>query len=48
VRIADTLNLKRFQASEPCVRALNGHSGVAAAGKASEMDFDAAGNLLPM
>jgi hypothetical protein len=48
VRIADTLNLKRFQASEPCVRALNGHSGVATAGRAREMDFDDAGNLLPM
>jgi hypothetical protein len=48
VRIADTLNLQHFQASEPCVRALNGHSGVKTAGKPQEMDFDAAGNLLPM
>jgi hypothetical protein len=48
VRIADTLNLERFQASEPCVRALNGHQGVKTAGTAREMDFDAAGNLLPM
>jgi Lactate racemase N-terminal domain len=48
VRIADTLNLERFQASEPCVRALNGHLGVKTAGTAREMDFDTAGNLLPM
>jgi hypothetical protein len=48
VRIADTLNLDRFQASEPCVRALNGDLGVKTAGTAREMDFDTAGNLLPM
>ena len=48
VRIADTLNLERFQASEPCVRALNGHPGVKTAGTPREMVFDAAGNLLPM
>jgi Lactate racemase N-terminal domain len=48
VRIADTLNLEHFQASESCVRALNGHSGVTKAGNAHEMDFDSAGNLLPM
>jgi hypothetical protein len=48
VRIADTLNLERFQASEPCVQALNGHSGVKTAGKAQEMAFDTAGNLLPL
>ncbi len=48
VRIADTLNLDRFQASEPCVRALNGDLGVKTAGTPREMDFDTAGNLLPM
>jgi len=48
VRIADTLNLERFQASEPCVAALNGRPGAKAAGTAREMDFDAAGNLLPL
>jgi hypothetical protein len=48
VRIADTLNLERFQASEPCVRALNGGLGVKTTGTAREMDFDTAGNLLPM
>ena len=48
VRIADTLNLERFQASEPCLRALNGHPGVKTAGAVREMDFDTAGNLLPM
>jgi hypothetical protein len=48
VRIADTLNLERFQASEPCVRTLNGHPGVKTAGTAREMDFDTAGNLLAM
>jgi hypothetical protein len=48
VRISDTLNLERFQASEPCLAALNGRPGVKTAGKAQEMDFDATGNLLPM
>jgi hypothetical protein len=48
VRIADTLNLDRFLASEPCVRALNGDLGVKTTGTAREMDFDTAGNLLPM
>jgi hypothetical protein len=48
VRIADTLNLERFQASEPCLTALNGRPGVSTAGTAREMDFDAAGNLLPL
>jgi hypothetical protein len=48
VRIADTLNLERFQASEPCVRALNGHPGVKTAGTARDVDFDTAGNLSPM
>jgi hypothetical protein len=48
VRILDTLNLERFQASEPCLAVLNGRPGVKTAGKAREMDFDATGNLLPM
>jgi hypothetical protein len=46
VRIADTLNLERFQASEACVGATNGHS-VSAAGAARAMEFDSAANLLP-
>src|ERR1700733_4870903 len=46
VRIADTLNLERFQASEACVGATNGHS-VSTAGAARVMDFDSAANLLP-
>jgi hypothetical protein len=46
VRIADTLNLERFQASEACVGATNGHS-VSAAGAARVMEFDSAANLLP-
>jgi hypothetical protein len=48
VRISDTLNLERFQASEPCLAALNGRPGMKTAGKAREMDFDATGNLLPL
>ena len=48
VRIADTLNLERFQASEACVGAANGHSGVTTAGAARTMEFDAASNLLPL
>src|ERR1700678_872880 len=46
VRIADTLNLERFQASEACVGATNGHS-VSTAGAARVMEFDSAANLLP-
>jgi hypothetical protein len=46
VRIADTLNLERFQASEACVGATNGHS-VNTAGAARVMEFDSAANLLP-
>ena len=46
VRIADTLNLERFQASEACVGTTNGHS-VSAAGAARTMEFDSAANLLP-
>jgi len=47
VRIADTLNLERFQVSEGCVGATNGHPGVTTAGVARDMGFDAAANLLP-
>jgi hypothetical protein len=39
VRIADTLNLERFQASEACVGATNGHA-VTTAGAARVMEFD--------
>ena len=48
VRIADTLNLERFQASEACVGATNGHPGVTTAGAARDMEFDAAANLVPL
>jgi len=48
VRIADTLNLERFQASEPCIGMLNSHQGVKTAGTAREIDFDTVGNLLPL
>jgi hypothetical protein len=48
VRIADTLNLERFQASEACVGTTNGHPGVTAAGAARVMEFDSAANLLPL
>jgi hypothetical protein len=47
VRIADTLNLGRFQASEACAGAANGHAGVTTAGAARAMEFDSAANLLP-
>jgi Lactate racemase N-terminal domain len=46
VRIADTLNLERFQVSEACVGVTNGHSGVTTAGAPRPMEFDSAGNLL--
>ena len=48
VRIADTLNLERFQASTACADALNGHSGVTKAKTAHAMEFDSASNLLPL
>jgi hypothetical protein len=48
VRIADTLNLDRFQVSESCLDAVNGRSGLTTVGKAREMEFDPAGNLLPL
>jgi hypothetical protein len=47
VRIADTLNLDRFQASECCAGATNGHK-VAALGTPREMEFDGAANLMPL
>ena len=48
VRIADTLNLDRFLASEGCVNRMNGRRDVTAAGVARDMEFDAGGNLLPI
>jgi hypothetical protein len=48
VRIADTLNLERFQVSEACIGATNGHAGVTTTGVARAMEFDAAANLLPL
>ncbi len=45
VRIADTLNVERFMASEGCVGGLNGHNGVTTVGSARAMEFDSAGNL---
>jgi Lactate racemase N-terminal domain len=48
VRIADTLNLERFQASPACADALNGHSGVTKVKTAHNMEFDAESNLLPL
>jgi Lactate racemase N-terminal domain len=48
VRIADTLNLARFQISEFCQTALNGHSALKTLGAPKEMQFDAAANHLPL
>jgi Lactate racemase N-terminal domain len=48
VRIADTLNLERFQVSESCVGTTNGHPGVTTAGAARAMEFDDAANLMPL
>ena len=45
VRIADTLNVERFLASEVCVGAMNGHTGLRTVGSARAMVFDGAGNL---
>jgi hypothetical protein len=45
VRIADTLNVQRFLASEACVGAMHGHTGVTTVGSARAMEFDGAGNL---
>jgi hypothetical protein len=48
VRIADTLNLGRFQASEARVGATNGNAGATTAGAPRAMEFDSASNLLPL
>ncbi len=48
VRIADTLNVERFQASEACVGGLNGHKGVSTVGSARAMEFDASENLVAL
>jgi hypothetical protein len=48
VRIADTLNLERFQASEACVQAINGRPGLTIAGAAHTLQFDGEANLLPL
>ena len=40
--------LERFQASEACVGATNGHPGVTTAGAPHAMEFDSAANLLPL
>lgn len=47
VRIADTLNLDRFLASESCLPAINERPGVTTAGQVRNMEFDPADNLLP-
>jgi hypothetical protein len=44
----DTLNLERFQASEACVGATNGHPVVTTAEAARAMEFDEDANLLPL
>jgi hypothetical protein len=48
VRIADTLTLDKFLASESCVSAMQGRSGVSPASSAHAMQFDATNNLLPL
>jgi hypothetical protein len=48
VRIADTLNLEHFHASESCVAEMEGRPGVTAAGQSRAMAFDSADNLLPL
>ena len=48
VRIADTLNVERFLASEACVGAMNGHKGVSTVGSARAMEFDGDGNLIAL
>jgi hypothetical protein len=47
VRIANTLNLDRFLASEACAGLLQGRTDVTATGIAAEMQFDVSGNLTP-
>ncbi len=48
VRIADTLNLDRFLASESYAEAVEGSGGVTTDGRPREMEFDAAGNLMEL
>ncbi len=48
VRIANTLSLDRFLVSESCADSLAGRSGVTTVGTALELEFDGAGNLLPL
>jgi hypothetical protein len=48
VRIADTLNLDRFLASESYAEAVDGSGGVTTDGRPREMEFDAAGNLVEL
>jgi hypothetical protein len=48
VRIADTLNLDHFLASETCGAVLEGRQGVKTGAQPRAMEFDAADNLLPL
>lgn len=48
VRIANTLSLDRFLASEACVSLVKGREGVTVAGSADKMQFDNSGNLAPL
>jgi hypothetical protein len=48
VRIANTLSLERMQVSESCVSALAARPGIATSGTPQPMQFDQAGNLLPL
>jgi hypothetical protein len=48
VRIANTLSLDRFLASESCVDLINRCPGVTIVGEARDMQFDSNGNLLQL
>ena len=48
VRIADTLNLERFLASEAVRKRNQRATGAENAGNARDMQFDASGNLQPL
>jgi Lactate racemase N-terminal domain len=48
VRIADTLNLKRLLVSQSCISAVSHSPEIIIRGSAQDMQFDAAGNLLPL
>jgi hypothetical protein len=48
VRIADTLNLDRFLASESYAEAVEGSGGVTTDGRPREMEFDATGNMMEL